>query len=187
MPRWFEPARNDLRDQAEAPAREISVRLDSGRQATRSNPSTEAYLAAGHACMLAIPWTKDDEVGRIDDAVISRKYYIVNIRDGPTTRQYPTRDCAKVRYETRKRIVHATKQLHNEPCVAATTSVDASTLAGTGAATVYLHFPKIGDLVLACSACVWRDMRPTVAHPCPGGVQRFTRSGRPPAVVGRRA
>lgn len=71
-----------------------------------------------------------------------------------TIRQYPTRDCAKARYETSERIVHATKQLHNEQGVAATTSVDASTLAGTGAATVYPHFPKIGDLVLACSACL---------------------------------
>lgn len=73
------------------------------------------------------------------------------------------KDRAKAQDETRERIVRATMQLHDEQGVAATSFVDVAKRAGIGAATVYRHFPKIGDLVMACGAHVWQEMRP----PCP--------------------
>lgn len=76
------------------------------------------------------------------------------------TRPYRMKGRAKAQDETRERIVRATMQLHDEQGVAATSFVDVARRAGTGAATVYRHFPKIGDLVLACGAHVWREMRP---------------------------
>lgn len=75
-------------------------------------------------------------------------------------RQYRMKDRAEAQAETRERIVRATMQLHDEQGVAATSFTDIAKRAGIGAATVYRHFPKIGDLVLACGAHVWQEMRP---------------------------
>lgn len=77
-----------------------------------------------------------------------------------TPRQYRMKGRAKARDETRARIVRATMELHDEKGVTATTFMDVAKRAGTGAATVYRHFPDVGALVTACGAHVWQEMRP---------------------------
>ncbi len=69
------------------------------------------------------------------------------------------KDRARARDETRERIVRATMQLHDEKGVAATSFLDVAKRAGTGAATVYRHFPDIGALVSACGAHGSRSRR----------------------------
>lgn len=62
--------------------------------------------------------------------------------------------------ETRERIVLATMAVHDIKGVVATSYVDIAEQAGVGAATVYRHFPTVGDLVMACGVHAWREMRP---------------------------
>ena len=52
--------------------------------------------------------------------------------------------------ETRRRIVDATVQLHNEKGVSGTSMQDISDRAGVALATVYRHFPSLEALVPAC-------------------------------------
>jgi AcrR family transcriptional regulator len=52
--------------------------------------------------------------------------------------------------ETRRRIIDATVQLHNEHGVSATSMQDIADRAGVALATVYRHFPSLDDLVPAC-------------------------------------
>ena len=77
-------------------------------------------------------------------------------------RNYRLNERAKAQDETRKRIVRATMALHDEQGVAATSFTDVAHRAGIGAATVYRHFANIDDLVAACGAHVWAEMRPPV-------------------------
>jgi AcrR family transcriptional regulator len=69
---------------------------------------------------------------------------------------------AEARDEVRERILQATMSLHDERGVAPTTFADIAGRAGVGQATVHRHFPTLGDLVRACGAHVWAEMRPPV-------------------------
>lgn len=69
---------------------------------------------------------------------------------------------AEARDLTRERIVQATMQVHDEKGVAPTTFSEIAERAGVGLATVTRHFPTPGDLVRACGAHVWQEMRPPV-------------------------
>jgi AcrR family transcriptional regulator len=69
--------------------------------------------------------------------------------------------------ETRERIVKATMAVHDAKGVVATSYVDIAEKAGVGAATVYRHFPKLGDLVMACGVHVWQEMQPFVPDALP--------------------
>lgn len=100
------------------------------------------------------------DVTHIGDIEISRNKNIVNMEKRTPPREYRMKDRAKARDETRERIIRATMQLHDEKGVAATSFVDVAKRAGTGAATVYRHFPDVGALVTACGAHVWQEMRP---------------------------
>jgi AcrR family transcriptional regulator len=82
-------------------------------------------------------------------------------------RSYQLKKRAEDRDKTRERILTATMQLHDEQGVAPTTFVQIAERAGVGAATVYRHFPKLGDLVMACGAHVWQEMRPPVPDTAP--------------------
>jgi AcrR family transcriptional regulator len=62
----------------------------------------------------------------------------------------------------REKIMHATMQLHDEKGPASTTFADIAERAGVGQATVYRHFPTIGELVRTCGAHVWQEMQPPV-------------------------
>ena len=79
-------------------------------------------------------------------------------------RQYRMRKRAEVRDRTRERIVQATMELHDVHGVATTTYSDIAERAGVGPATVYRHFPEMGDLVRACGAHVWEETKPPRAE-----------------------
>lgn len=78
------------------------------------------------------------------------------------TRPYRMRKRAEDRDEVRERILKATMQLHDEQGVAPTTFAQIAQRAGVGPATVYRHFPRLGDLVRACGMHVWQEMNPPV-------------------------
>jgi len=52
--------------------------------------------------------------------------------------------------QTRRRIIDATRELHTEQGVAATSWDDIAERAGVGVGTVYRHFPSLDELVPAC-------------------------------------
>jgi AcrR family transcriptional regulator len=52
--------------------------------------------------------------------------------------------------ETRRRIIDATRALHTEQGIAATSWDDIAERAGVGVGTVYRHFPSLDELVPAC-------------------------------------
>ena len=66
------------------------------------------------------------------------------------------------RLKVRERIVRATMELHDQKGVAPTTFADIAKKAGVGQATVHRHFPTLSDLVQACGAHVWVEMKPPV-------------------------
>jgi AcrR family transcriptional regulator len=82
-------------------------------------------------------------------------------------RSYRMKKRAEIRDQTRERILQATMQLHDEQGVAPTTFSEVAERAGVGVATVFRHFPKLGDLVRACGAHVWQEMRPPVPDAAP--------------------
>lgn len=75
-------------------------------------------------------------------------------------REYRMRKRADAWQQTRERILQATMQLHDEQGVAPTTFSDIAKRAGLGQATLYRHFPTLGELVQACGGHVWQEMRP---------------------------
>jgi AcrR family transcriptional regulator len=82
-------------------------------------------------------------------------------------REYTMRKRADDWQKTRERILQATMQLHDEQGVAPTTFSDIAKRAGLGQATLYRHFPTLGDLVQACGGHVWQEMRPPTAEAAP--------------------
>ncbi|MEP9389735.1 TetR/AcrR family transcriptional regulator [Mesorhizobium sp. KR9-304] len=79
-------------------------------------------------------------------------------------REYKMRKRADDWQKTRERILQATMQLHDEQGVAPTTFSDIAKRAGLGQATLYRHFPTLGDLVQACGGHVWQEMQPPTAE-----------------------
>ena len=75
-------------------------------------------------------------------------------------REYKMRKRAEASRKTRERILQAAIQLHDAQGVAPTTLSDIAKRAGLGQATLYRHFPTLGDLVHACGAHVWQEMCP---------------------------
>jgi AcrR family transcriptional regulator len=66
---------------------------------------------------------------------------------------------------TRRRIVDATRALHTEQGIAATSWDDIAARAGVGVGTVYRHFPTLDELVPACGAVSME----VIALPDPAG------------------
>lgn len=62
--------------------------------------------------------------------------------------------------DTRRRIVEATHQLHNEKGVGGTTFRDIATKADVGLGTVYHHFPTYDDVITACGEYSFALVRP---------------------------
>src|SRR4051794_2421884 len=52
--------------------------------------------------------------------------------------------------QTRRRIVDATRELHTQQGIAATSWDDIAARAGVGVGTVYRHFPSLDELIPAC-------------------------------------
>jgi AcrR family transcriptional regulator len=62
--------------------------------------------------------------------------------------------------ETRRRIVQATHDLHNETSIAGTTMKDIAERADVSIGTVYHHFPTYNEVVQACGAFTFELARP---------------------------
>ena len=67
-------------------------------------------------------------------------------------RNYDMSKRAAAAAETRRRIVDATRALHTEQGIAATSWDAIAARAGVGVGTVYRHFPTLDELVPACGA-----------------------------------
>jgi AcrR family transcriptional regulator len=67
-------------------------------------------------------------------------------------RKYDMSRRALAAEQTRHRIVDATRELHTEQGIAATSWDDIAARAGVGVGTVYRHFPSLDELVPACGA-----------------------------------
>ena len=93
-------------------------------------------------------------------------------------RPYRMTKRASARDDTRERILRATMTLHDELGVATTPYSAIAERAGVGAATIYRNFPTIDDLVAACGAHVWRDMRPPVPEEAAGVFKGLTGRAR---------
>jgi AcrR family transcriptional regulator len=65
-------------------------------------------------------------------------------------RNYDMSKRAAAAAATRRRIVDATRELHTEQGIAATSWDQIAARAGVGVGTVYRHFPTLDDLVPAC-------------------------------------
>jgi AcrR family transcriptional regulator len=84
--------------------------------------------------------------------------------------------------EIRERILKATMSVHDEKGVVPTTYADIAERAGVGVATVYRHFPKVGELVMACGGHVWAELQP----PMPNTVEAtFAGLTQPAARIAR--
>ena len=93
-------------------------------------------------------------------------------------REYKMRKRADDWQKTRERILKATMQLHDEKGVAPTTFSDIAKRAGLGQATLYRHFPTIGDLVQTCGGHVWQEMRPPTPDTAAAVFEGLTGLGR---------
>jgi AcrR family transcriptional regulator len=65
-------------------------------------------------------------------------------------RKYDMSKRAAAVARTRQRIVDATRELHSEQGIAATSWDDIAARAGVGVGTVYRHFPSLDELIPAC-------------------------------------
>jgi AcrR family transcriptional regulator len=65
-------------------------------------------------------------------------------------RKYDMSKRASAVAQTRQRIVDATRELHGEQGIAATSWDDIAARAGVGVGTVYRHFPSLDELIPAC-------------------------------------
>jgi AcrR family transcriptional regulator len=81
-------------------------------------------------------------------------------------RKYDMTKRASAVAETRRRIVEATRELHTEQGIGATSWDDIAARAGVGVGTVYRHFPTLDELVPACGELVME----VVAAPDPKAV-----------------
>ena len=78
---------------------------------------------------------------------------------------------------TRQRIVEATRELHGEKGIAATSWDDVAARAGVGVGTVYRHFPSLDELIPACGEITMR----IVALPDPSRVPALFAHATEPA------
>src|SRR5207344_963190 len=72
--------------------------------------------------------------------------------------KYQQRRRAETAEETRQRILDAAFELHGEQGMAATSMKQIAARAGVGVGTVYHHFPKVEDTVMACAQMVAETM-----------------------------
>jgi AcrR family transcriptional regulator len=80
--------------------------------------------------------------------------------------------------ETRRRIVAATFELHNEQGIAGTTMSDIAERAGVSVGTVYHHFPSYPDAIAACGVFVAETLPPPSAAIFEGARTRAERIER---------
>ena len=78
--------------------------------------------------------------------IITRRKFVKEM----SPRNYDMSKRAAAAAQTRQRIVDATRALHAEQGIAATSWDDIAARAGVGVGTVYRHFPSLDELVPAC-------------------------------------
>ena len=82
-------------------------------------------------------------------------------------RNYDMSKRALAAAETRRRIVDATRALHTEQGIAATSWDQIAARAGVGVGTVYRHFPTLDELVPACGEVSMEIVAPPSADAAP--------------------
>src|SRR5687767_2727594 len=82
-------------------------------------------------------------------------------------RKYDMSKRAAAVARTRRRIIDATRELHTEQGIAATSWDDIAARAGVGVGTVYRHFPSLDELIPACGKISMQ----IVALPDPSGAR----------------
>src|SRR5688572_24453171 len=112
-------------------------------------------------------------VGRTTSATIIRRREFVK-KMSPRNYDMSTRAAAVAR--TRQRIVEATRELHGEQGIAATSWDDIAARAGVGVGTVYRHFPSLDELIPACGKITMQ----LVAPPDPATVPTLFARAREP-------
>jgi AcrR family transcriptional regulator len=75
-------------------------------------------------------------------------------------RKYDMTKRAAAVAQTRQRIVDATRELHGEQGIAATSWDDIAARAGVGVGTVYRHFRSLDELIPACGEITMQDLAP---------------------------
>src|SRR3954469_4262621 len=83
---------------------------------------------------------------RGEATIIRRREFVKEM----SPRKYDMSRRALAAEQTRHRIVDATRELHTEQGIAATSWDDIAARAGVGVGTVYRHFPTLDELVPAC-------------------------------------
>ena len=87
------------------------------------------------------------DLGRTTPAtIITRRKFVKEM----SPRKYDMTRRASAAAQTRRRIIDATRELHTEQGIAATSWDDIAARAGVGVGTVYRHFPSLDELVPAC-------------------------------------
>jgi AcrR family transcriptional regulator len=81
-------------------------------------------------------------------------------------RKYDMSRRASAAAQTRRRIIDATRELHTERGIAATSWDEIAARAGVGVGTVYRHFPSLDELIPACGEISMQ----IIALPDPQGV-----------------
>ena len=97
-------------------------------------------------------------------------------------RKYDMTRRASAAAQTRQRIIDATRALHTEQGIAATSWDDIAARAGVGVGTVYRHFPTLDELVPACGA----DAMEVIALPDPDDARTVFDGANSPAERLRR-
>jgi AcrR family transcriptional regulator len=75
-------------------------------------------------------------------------------------RKYDMSRRASAAAQTRRRIIDATRELHGEHGIAATSWDDIAARAGVGVGTVYRHFPSLDELIPACGEISMQVLAP---------------------------
>jgi AcrR family transcriptional regulator len=97
-------------------------------------------------------------------------------------RKYDMTRRASAVAQTRQRIIDATRELHGERGISATSWDDIAARAGVGVGTVYRHFPTLDELAPACGAITMQ----VLALPDPATVpSRFEDAHDPAERIGR--
>src|SRR5918999_2979586 len=78
--------------------------------------------------------------------IITRREFVKEM----SPRKYDMTRRASAVAQTRRRIIDATRALHTEQGIGATSWDEIAARAGVGVGTVYRHFPSVDELIPAC-------------------------------------